>query len=136
MGKSEKLCRSYKFEKNLSMVHVLLRNEPLGYYIVEANIKPFELLHIQLEAVLVEPTVTLQAMYPVSPIITMLICETTQRANICFLVITTIFFSLVARLLGEPWPSMIAQAIAQAIFTPALHNYTYQPQKIRMSGCS
>ena len=52
------------------MVHVLLRNDPLGYYIVEANIKPFELLHIQLEAV--------------SSIITMLICETTQRANICF----------------------------------------------------
>ena len=112
------------------MVHVLLRNVPLGYYIVEANIKPFELLHIQLKALLVEPTVTLQAMYPVSPIITMLICETTQRANICFLVITTIF-SLVARLLGEPCPCMTAQAIA-----PALHNYTYQPQKIRMSGCS
>ena len=111
------------------MVHVLLRNDPLGYYIVEANIKPFELLHIQLEAV--SAIITM-----LSSIITMLICETTQRANICFLVITTIFFSLVARLLGEPWPSMIAQAIAQAIFTPALHNYSYQPQKIRMSACS
>ena len=74
------------------MVHVLLRNVPLGYYIVEANLKPLELLHIQLKALLVEPTVTLQAMYPVSPIITMLICETTQRANICFLVITTVGF--------------------------------------------